>query len=188
VGRGAIAAALLLALAATALASPSRVRNLSISLGGQTHAAGEYRDAVAAAAEQSGVDVLAPKRLQLRGTGRLIRHFTATAEASRRAWRITFESSAECNGANLCFVGQLASGLGRLPGQGWEHLELRDGTAAAFRGVSCGGSCAPATILFGESRRLYEIQITAPPGNPGSARERRAMVRMANSAIADGPR
>jgi hypothetical protein len=80
------------------------------------------------------------------------------------------------------------SGFGKLPQQGWEQLELRDGTPAAFRGVSCGGSCAPATILFGESRRLYEIQITALPGNLGAARERRSMVDMANSAIAGGPR
>ena len=178
----------MLALSATALAAPPQVRNLSISLDGKTHAAIQYRDAVAAAAEQSGADVLAPKRLHLKGTGRLVRHFTATAETSNRAWRITFESSSDCNGANVCFVGQLASGFGKLPHQGWEQLELRDGTPAAFRGVSCGGSCAPATILFGESRRLYEIQITAPPGNLGSARERRAMVDMANSAIASGPR
>jgi hypothetical protein len=164
------------------------VRNLSISLGGKSHAATEYRDAVAAAAEQTGVDVLAPKRLRLKGTGRLVRHFTGTAETSNRAYRITFESSSDCNGANVCFVGQLASGFGKLPVKGWEQLELRDGTPAAFRGVSCGGSCAPATILFGESRRLYEIQITAPPGNLDSARERLAMVDMANSAINAGPR
>jgi hypothetical protein len=178
----------LAACAATALAGPPKVRNLSISLRGETHAAIQYRDAVAAAAEQSGVDVLAPKALHLHGTGRLVRHFTATAEASRRAYRITFESSDDCNGANVCFVGELVSGLGQLPDRGWEQLELRDGTPAAFRGVSCGGSCAPATILFGEAPRLYEIQITAPPGRPGSAKERRAMVHMANSAIDAGPR
>jgi hypothetical protein len=178
----------LAACVGTALAGPQRVRNLAISLRGDTHAAIQYRDAVAAAAEQSGVEVLAPKSLHLKGTGRLVRHFTATAEASRRAYRITFESSDDCHGANVCFVGELVSGLGHLPDQGWEQLELRDGTPAAFRGVSCGGSCAPATIFFGEAPRLYEIQIAVPWGHLGSAKERETMVHMANSAIDAGPR
>jgi hypothetical protein len=165
-----------------------RADALSIRFDGNSHSSLQYRGAVAAATEQSSVDVLAPNRLRFEKSRGFKRHFLASSTGNRRGWQVDFESAPNCGGATACFIGQLSGGRGPLPNTGYEQVELAGGTKGEFRGVSCGGSCAPATILFRIGGILYTIQNAVPPGDPGSARERRVMVNMANSAIKAGPR
>jgi len=42
---------------------------------------------------------------------------------------------------------------------GTSRVLLANGTAAMFRPVSCGGSCAPANLWWQQGRFMYEIQI-----------------------------
>jgi hypothetical protein len=180
-------AASLLGCASLAIAG-KRVDALSIRFDGNSHSTLQYRDAVVAAAEQSGIDVLAPKRLRFAKSRGFKRNFVATSTSSRHAWEVDFASAPNCGTTTACFLGELSGGRGPLPSAGFETVELTGGTRGEFRGVSCGGSCAPATILFKVSGILYVIQNATPPGDPGSARERRVMINMANSAISAGPR
>jgi hypothetical protein len=50
----------------------------------------------------------------------------------------------------------------------------------AYHAISCGASCAPATIQWKESDVLYPIQ--------GRAATKASMIALANSATTAGPR
>ena len=182
---GPLAVAAALTLAAVALAGGDATTRIAFD--GASPAAKRYAEAVAEVAEGSNAVVLAPEQLRFAHQPSLKRRMHAAATPRDRRWEISLEIGREC-GADACFVGLLAAAPGELPDHGWRRVRLAEGTRGAFRGVSCGGSCAPANILWREHRLLHTLQIAVPPGDPGSRRERRAMVAMANSAINAGAR
>lgn len=66
-------------------------------------------------------------------------------------------------------------------------VELAHGLLGYFSPVSCGGSCAPATIWWKDGRVLYQIQL----GFPSTLREsdqKKAITAATDSAILGGPR
>ena len=70
---------------------------------------------------------------------------------------------------------------GKLPGRA--NARLASGDPAFFHPVTCGGSCAPNSFWFTHKGYLYSWQakdLRAP--------EKAVLTRMANQAIAAGPR
>ena len=128
--------------------------------------------------QHSGVPILLPSRLHLFYDGRLY----ASGGPEERGWDLELAAAPSCGGATACFIaGFLATRANRILLNG-QRVKLRDGRTAIYRPVSCGASCAPANIAWLKQRVRYTIQVK---GGPTS---RRAMVRLANSALAAGPR
>jgi hypothetical protein len=124
------------------------------------------------------VPILLPARLQLAG---LPRRVYAEGGTQRGGWFLVFTSSRPC-GANACFVASFeALRGGRLPLP--PNVRLRSGTRAAYKPVTCGGSCSPASIWFVHGGVLYSWQVANPPRNA-----RVTLVAAANDAIAAGRR
>ena len=124
------------------------------------------------------VPVLLPRTLPLGGSYRLY----AFAAATRGSYLLSLEAAPNCRGANACFVATFEGRRGgRLPGR--PNVRLAAGDPAIFRLFSCGGSCSPTSFWFTHEGVLYSWQVKDLPKG-----ERAILVRMANEAIAAGPR
>ena len=124
------------------------------------------------------VPVLLPRTLTL--AGKRFRLY-ATGGASPRTWDLELAAARNCGGANACFVASFSARRGgTLPGR--SNLRLSTGQRALFHGVSCGASCAPASLWFVRKGVLYSWQFKTPPNTKA------AMARLAASAIRAGPR
>jgi hypothetical protein len=102
---------------------------------------------------------------------------------SRGGYDLELAAARDCGGANACFVATFAarrggSAAGRTP------VRLSNGRRGRFTPTACGASCSPPRIQWRERGRVYTIQ--ARVGTEST--ERREMVRLANSAIINGPR
>jgi hypothetical protein len=108
------------------------------------------------------------------------RHFP---EGSSRARRWTFDIGAVrgCHTATVCFIAEFAARRGVTPG-GDKALRLARGRTGFFTPPSCGASCSPPSIEWRERGAVYRIQAKV------IGHERRALVKLANSAIRRGPR
>lgn len=83
-----------------------------------------------------------------------------------------------CHDATACFLAEFWGNPGRISLK--TAVTLAHGITGAYHGISCGASCAPATIQWKESGVLYTIQWRAGT--------RASMIALANSAITAGPR
>jgi hypothetical protein len=99
--------------------------------------------------------------------------------ARTNRWELEIGAAKDCNGANVCFVARFA---GRRRGKpaGRIELDLARGRIGRFTPLSCGASCSSPAIEWRERGAVYTIQAKVPG--------RRALVRMANSAIRHGRR
>ena len=122
--------------------------------------------------------VLLPASLPLLGNFKVY----ATAYATRSSFVLDLAAAPHCGGANACFVAMFQGERGgRLPGR--PNARLANGDPAFFHPVTCGGSCAPNSFWFIHKGYLYSWQakdLRTP--------EKAVMTRMANQAIAAGPR
>jgi hypothetical protein len=102
---------------------------------------------------------------------------------SRRAYSIGLAAAPDCGGATACFVADFSARKGGAPfGRG--KVTLAGGRPGRFQPLSCGASCSPPSISWKQGGVTYSIQ-----ANVGTKKtERRALVTMANQAIAHGPR
>jgi hypothetical protein len=158
------------ATAATALAALPAPRNVDL-----LRAFGPRLAKVKAA---TSVPVLLPRRLPLGGRYRLY----ASGSGNRTSYLLSLEGAPDCRGANACFVATFEGRRGgKLPGRA--NVRLGSGDPAIFRLFSCGGSCSPSSFWFTHRGVLYSWQVKDLPGG-----ERSVLVRMANEAIAAGPR
>ena len=124
------------------------------------------------------VPVLLPGTLPLGGTYRLY----ASGSASRSSYVLSLEAAPNCRGANACFVATFEGKRGgRLPGKA--NLRLAGGDPAIYHLFSCGASCSPTSFWFTHRGVLYSWQVKDLPKG-----ERSILIRMANDAIAAGPR
>jgi hypothetical protein len=128
--------------------------------------------------ETTTVPVLLPRMLPLGGTYRLY----TSASAARGSYLLSLEGARNCRGANACFVATF-EGMrgGRLPGRA--NVRLAQGDPAIFHLFGCGASCSPTSFWFTHAGVLYTWQVKDLPKG-----ERAILVRMANEAIAAGPR
>jgi hypothetical protein len=98
------------------------------------------------------------------------------------AWSLSLAGAPNCGNANACFIAAFNGQRGRpLPIK--SNLKLANGDAAAYHPISCGASCAPATLWFVHQGVLYTWQLKdAPKG------ARSVLMKAAAAAIAAGPR
>jgi hypothetical protein len=126
------------------------------------------------------VAVLLPARLPLGSSERF--HVYATGGATRKGWNLELASAPRCGAANACFVASFEGRRGgRLPAS--SNTRLATGDRAYYHPISCGASCAPASLWFVHRRALYTWQLKDPPKHA-----RTAIARLAAAAIRAGPR
>ena len=124
------------------------------------------------------VPVLLPHYLPLGGTYKLY----AAQTTSRRSFELSLAAAPNCMGANACFVATFDGRRGgRLPGRA--NLHLAGGDPAIYHAFTCGASCSPTSFWFTHGGVLYSWQVKDLPKG-----ERAILTRMANEAIAAGPR
>jgi hypothetical protein len=128
----------------------------------------------------TSVPVLLPARLPL-GTNERF-HVYASGGATRKSWDLELASAPRCGSANACFVASFEGRRGgRLPTR--SNLRLATGDRAFYHPISCGASCAPASLWFVHGGVLYTWQLKDPPKHA-----RAAIARLAAAAIRAGPR
>jgi hypothetical protein len=102
--------------------------------------------------------------------------------SSKSGWELDLAFAKNCFGADACFLGEFkAQKGGALPGAA--NVRLASGDPALYKPISCGGSCAPANLWFTHGGVLYSWQDKSVGGNAKTL-----LVRLANEAIAAGPR
>jgi hypothetical protein len=105
------------------------------------------------------------------------RHYP-TGRARPSAWRFDIGAAPDCNEATACFVAEFKAVRDGRP-TGRRTIRLNRGRTGYYRPLSCGASCAPPSIEWRERHALYSIEAKVA---------KRELVRMANSAIRNGPR
>src|SRR5215204_759460 len=94
------------------------------------------------------------------------------------AWRFDIGAARDCNQATACFVAEFRAVRGRSP-SGPRAIRLARGRTGYYQPSRCGASCSPPSVEWRERHALYSIQAKVA---------KRELVRMANSAIRNGPR
>ena len=122
---------------------------------------------------QTTVPILLPQTMRAD-----FRRFFPEGRARLNTWRFDVGAVRGCHQATACFIAEFrASRDGRPSGR--RTVELARGRTGHFHPLSCGASCSPASIEWHERGALYSIQAKVA---------KRELVRMADSAIRNGPR
>jgi hypothetical protein len=133
---------------------------------------------IAALNRKTTVPILLPRSLPGDATRRLY----PSAWTVPRGWVLSLAGAPRCGGANACFLASFAGRRGGvLPRPA--NVRLPNGDRAYYKPITCGASCSPASLWFVHRGVLHAWQLKDPP--PGG---RAAVVRLAASAIAAGPR
>ena len=138
------------------------------------------RDDIGRVAPRTDVPIRVPVRMNLDYDGRLF----GGGSGSKRRYDLTLDATETC-GANVCMLASFSGERGGEPAFR-RKVALAKGITGYYKPLTCGGSCSPPTIQWKQRRVLYSIQ--AKLGLSGRAKQRRAMVRAANSAIRARPR
>lgn len=160
-------------LAAAAPAVDFRIRTVA--------PARAFRRQVRQIKRHTDLPVLLPSRVRIevpRGHGI---EATWTSRADR--WDLALGIGPRCGGANACFVGFLSAERGGTPAFR-RTVRLRGGVTGWFKPTTCGASCSPPQIQWLRDDVLYDIQFR----EAGRGSDRAKLVRLANSALAAGPR
>jgi hypothetical protein len=107
------------------------------------------------------------------------------SEGSGRARSYRFEIGAvrNCHSATACFVASFRGRRGAKPSNP-RKVKLRGGRRGYFKPLSCGASCAAPSLQWVRDGVLYTIEAKL-----GTKRtDQKVLTRLANSAIAKGPR
>jgi hypothetical protein len=152
-----------------------RILALSAALAGPTIDLPElFGDQLERIEPKTAVPILLPQRMP-----DLFDEYFPTGFGRERRWGLQIGAAPDCGGATACFVADFSGREGGRP-FGPRKVELARGRTGRFKPLSCGASCSPPSISWRERGSTYSIQ--AKVGG------RRALVRMANSAIRHGPR
>ena len=162
------AAGIALVLASTALAAEARNVDLLQA----------FRTQLPKVKHATTVPVLLPHYLPLGGTYKLY----ASQGTSPGYFELSLEAAPNCRGANACFVATFEGKRGaKLPGKA--NVRLASGDPAIYHAFTCGASCSPTSFWFTHGGVLYSWQVKDLPRG-----EKAVLTRMANDAIAAGPR
>ena len=124
------------------------------------------------------VDVLLPSRLSTD-----LRRLYSEGRGRAGSYRFELGAVRDCGTATACYVAGFRARRGAEPSNR-RKVTLRGGRRGYFRPTRCGASCAAPSIEWVRKGVLYTIQAKL-----GTQRtERRILIRLANSAIANGPR
>ena len=105
-------------------------------------------------------------------------HHFPEGRARPGAWRFDVDAARNCHQATACFVAEFRAVRGRSPSAP-RTVRLARGRTGYYRPLACGASCSPPSVEWRERHALYSIQAKVA---------KRELVRMANSAIRNGPR
>ena len=166
-GRSAGAVFLLVAAIGSALAGPG------LAAGGRVNLLRTLAPQIAKA-RTGKVAVLLPASIRNDVAHRLY----GSATVSANGYDIQLAYAPGCHDATACFFADFQAGPGRLTFR--TRVALAHAVSGAFQDISCGASCAPASIEWREGGVLYGVQYVLG----GKA----AMIALANSAIDAGPR
>ena len=166
-------AKLLMPLVATAFAASSA---------NALHPVQSFRTVLPKVKRQTKVTVLLPATLPTAGPSPKL---YATGAGSAKGSDLELAGAPSCAGADACFIASfVATKGGKLPNQSsFVKLTLAGGDSARYHPITCGGSCAPATLWFTHKGVLYTWQLKDAPRDAKTA-----MAKAADSAIAAGPR
>lgn len=103
--------------------------------------------------------------------------------ARRASWTLSLGIGPRCGGANACFVGAFSADRGGRPSLP-RRVRLHGGVTGYFKPTSCGASCSPPELQWVRRGVLYDLQFR----EAGRGTDRAKLVRLANSALAAGPR
>ena len=112
-------------------------------------------------------------------------HRRLFSQGSGRAGSYRFDIGAVkgCGTATACFVASFRARRGGKP-TNTRKVQLRGGRRGYYRPLKCGASCAAPSLQWVQDRVLYTIEAKL-----GTRRtQRRILIRLANSAIANGAR
>lgn len=161
----------LLAALALAPAAQAKVYDVPTELGRE----------LSRVADRTSVPVRVPRSIDLDFDGTAF----ASGEGSRRGYSLSLAGSADCGGANACFLATFSAERGGTPAFK-RTVKLANGVTGYYKPLSCGGSCSPPLLEWKQRGVLYAIQ--AKVASQGDAAQRTTMVRAANSAIRSRPR
>src|SRR5215212_9195457 len=122
---------------------------------------------------QTDVPILLPQTMR----SDFRRHFPE-GRARPSAWRFDIGAARNCNQATACFVAEFRAVRGRSP-SARRTVRLARGRTGYYQPLACGASCSPPSVEWRERHALYSIQAKVTKSE---------LVRMANSAIRNGPR
>jgi hypothetical protein len=122
---------------------------------------------------QTTVPILLPQKMTAD-----FRRFFAEGRATASAWRFDLAAARGCNQATACFIAEFKGVRDGRP-RGKRTIRLNRGRTGYFTRGSCGASCTPPSIEWRERHTRYSIQAKVPKSE---------LIRMANSAIRNGPR
>jgi len=94
------------------------------------------------------------------------------------AWRFDIGAARNCHQATACFVAEFTAVRDGKP-SGRRTVRLARGRTGYYQPLSCGASCSPPSVEWRERHARYSIQAKV---------SERELLRMANSAIRNGPR
>ena len=124
------------------------------------------------------LDVLLPSRLTTH-----LKKLYSEGSGRARSYRFEIGAIRNCHSATACFVASFSARRGAKPSNP-RKVKLRGGRRGYFRPLSCGASCAAPSLEWVQDGVRYTIEAKL-----GTKRtERKILVRLANSAIANGPR
>jgi hypothetical protein len=126
---------------------------------------------------KSGLDVYLPTSIDTGETKPS--KIKAQTFASKGSYELDLGVGSHCGGATACFVAAFTAEKGGTLAGG-RRVALSNGRTGRFFPLSCGASCAPPRIEWRERHSLYVVE--------AKLAGRRPLVRMANSAIRNGPR
>ena len=122
---------------------------------------------------QTEVPILLPQTMRSD-----FRRHVPEGRATADAWRFDIGAVRDCHQATACFVAEFKAVRDGKP-SGRRTVRLNRGRTGYYRPLSCGASCSPPSIEWRERHALYSIQAKVA---------KRELLRMANSAIRNGPR
>jgi len=128
---------------------------------------------VAEVKQDTKLPILLPSTLVTNETKELF----ASGEGAARTYQFVLSTVEDC-GANACSTAWFYGSKGGSV-YGDRKATLANGRKGRYIPLSCGGSCSPPSIVWKERGVVYEISMDAT---------RAQLVRMANSAIKQGPR
>jgi hypothetical protein len=108
--------------------------------------------------------------------------------AKAKRWDVVLGFVPGCNGANVCAAGNLSVQMTtrRLTSADGQKVRLRGGVVGRYRPLSCGASCSAPSIAFRAKGVIvtYQAKLRLQEGES----DRRALVKVADSALAGGLR
>ncbi len=126
------------------------------------------------AKERTTVPILLPQKFR----SEFKRHFPE-GRSNAGGWHFDTGAVRGCHEATACFIADFRGIAGEKPA-GKRTVRLARGRTGYYHPLSCGASCSPPSIEWRERRSLYVIQAKVSGRKP--------LVKLANSAIRNGPR